>query len=124
MEEDEEIQELDAEEQQDGEQPQQGDGLQQGSTAEARAQQTGKKRARSVANSSTKSEVWKDFKFSRRWTRVFNLARFFLLTVGMERHLCWGMLKKLTSKYCLIELKWATISCDMIKMMMGLVVTL
>uniref|UniRef100_A0A804PFD7 FKBP12-interacting protein of 37 kDa n=1 Tax=Zea mays TaxID=4577 RepID=A0A804PFD7_MAIZE len=57
LEEEEEIQELDAEEQQDGEQPQQGDGLQQGSTAEARAQQTGKKRARSVANSSTKSEA-------------------------------------------------------------------
>jgi hypothetical protein len=72
MEEDEEIQELDAEEQQVGEQPQQGDGQRQESTAEARAQQTGKKRARSVANSSTnpsnsrKSEVWKGFKFTRR----------------------------------------------------------
>ncbi|CAD6248155.1 unnamed protein product [Miscanthus lutarioriparius] len=53
MEEDEEIQELDAEEQQVGEQPQQGDGQRQESTAEARAQQTGKKRARSAANSST-----------------------------------------------------------------------
>ncbi|EES04471.1 hypothetical protein BDA96_04G036700 [Sorghum bicolor] len=53
MEEDEEIQELDAEEQQGGEQPQQGDGQRPESTAEARAQQTGKKRARSAANSST-----------------------------------------------------------------------
>jgi hypothetical protein len=80
MEEDEEIQELDAEEQQGGEQPQQGDGQRPESTAEARAQQTGKKRARSAANSSTnpsnsrKPEVWKDFKFTRGFLSVY-LAR-------------------------------------------------
>lgn len=76
IEEDEEIQELGADEQQVGEQLRQGDGQQQELTAEARAQETVKKRARSVSSSSTnpsnsrKSEVWKDFKFTRRSTRV------------------------------------------------------
>ncbi|AQK60984.1 FKBP12-interacting protein of 37 kDa [Zea mays] len=53
IEEDEEIQELGAEEQQVGEQLRQGDGQQQELTADARAQETGMKRARSVSSSST-----------------------------------------------------------------------
>jgi len=53
IEEDEEIQELGADEQQVGEQLRQGDGQQQELTAEARAQETVKKRARSVSSSST-----------------------------------------------------------------------